>query len=120
MTVSGGIDTEEPGVAALLGRTVEDGKRWARAEIGFYKALASDRAGDAGIGIGLAIGAMVLAQAALIALLVGLVLALTPAIGAGWATLLVVGVTLALVAVLALMARGRLRRVLRPASGGMA
>jgi hypothetical protein len=106
------------GISSLIGETIGDGKRWARAEIGYYKAVASERARDAGIGAGLAIGAALLAQAALIAGLVGLVLTLTPVIGAGWATLLVVSVVLVIAGILAALALSRFRRISAPLPGG--
>lgn len=102
------------GIGALALRVVDDAKRWAGAEAGFYKGLASDRAGDAGVGIGLAVAILMLVQALLVLLLVGGVLTLAPSIGPGWATLLMAAVALAAIAILAVMARGRLRQVARP------
>lgn len=105
---------EEPGIAALAMATVEDAKRWGRAEIAYYKALAGERGVDAGVGTGLALGALALAQAALIALLVGLVLTLTPSTGPGVATLIVVAVTLAIAGIVGMVALARFRRAARP------
>ncbi|WP_197054228.1 phage holin family protein [Sphingomonas sp. 37zxx] len=109
-------DPDQPGVATLVARTVEDAKRWSRAEIAYYKALAGDRGKDVGTGMGLGIAAIVLGQAALIAALVGIVLTLSPLIGPGWATLAVVLATLALAGLLAWMAVGKMRRATRPVS----
>jgi hypothetical protein len=105
-------------ISSLIGETIGDGKRWARAEIAYYKAVAGERAGDAGIGAGLAIGAALLTQAALIAGLVGLVLTLTPRFGAGAATLLVVFIVLAIAAILGFLALVRFRRLRAPLSKG--
>lgn len=109
-------DPDQPGVATLVSRTVEDAKRWSRAEIAYYKALAGERGSDAGVGIGFGVAALALGQAALIAALVGIVLTLAPAIGPGWATLVVVAATLVLAGILAAMALGKFRRATRPVS----
>ncbi|UZK70124.1 phage holin family protein [Sphingomonas sp. S1-29] len=111
-----GGDPQQPGVTTLVARTVEDAKRWSQAELAYYKALAGDRGGDAGVGIGFGVAALALAQAALIAALVGIVLTLTPVIGPGWATLVVVFATLALAGLLSWLALGKLRRATRPVS----
>lgn len=91
---------EEEGIGELLGRLVEDGKGFARAEIGYYRALAIATLRAAGLGIGLGVAAVVLAGSAVTALLVGLILALATLIGPGWATLAVVVATLALAGLL--------------------
>jgi hypothetical protein len=105
---------QEPGVVTLVTRTIDDAKRWGRAEVAYYKSLAGERGVDAGIGVGLGVVALAVAQAALIALLVGLILTLTPELGAGISTLIVVAGALLIVAILGLMALGRLRRAGRP------
>ncbi|MEZ0496675.1 phage holin family protein [Sphingomonas sp. IW22] len=104
----------QPGIAELAMQTVDDAKRWARAETAYYKALAGERGGDAGIGVGLALAAAGLVQAAVVALLVGLVLTLAPAVGPGWATLIVVVATLLIASIIGMVAIGRLRRAARP------
>jgi hypothetical protein len=109
---------DEPGIAALALDTVEDAKRWGRAELAYYKSLAGERGADAGIGGGIGIAAVVLLQAAITALLVGLILTLSPRLGAGVSTLIVVAVALVIVAVLGAVALGRFRRVARPIERG--
>lgn len=120
MSNEGAHDRVHPpeGIAALIGDTIGDGKRWARAEVGYYKAVAGERAGDAGVGTGLAIGAAVLAQAALVVGLVGVLLYLAPRIGTGWATVIVVLATLAIAGTLGGMALSRFRRVRAPLPKG--
>lgn len=105
---------EEPSVATLVTRTIDDAKRWGRAEVAYYKSLAGERGVDAGVGIGLAVAALALGQAAIVALLVGLILTLAPHLGAGPSTLIVVVVTLVIVALFGMMAVGRFRRAGRP------
>ena len=101
-------------IGTAVSRTVEDAKAYARAEIAWIKALAASRTGDAGMAVGLGVGALVVALSALTTLLVGLVFALSPQVGPGWATAIVVVAALLLAAVLAMMALGRVRRVSRP------
>lgn len=102
--------TEEPGIAALAMQAVDDAKRWARAEVAYGKALVGERGSDAGIGIGLALVAAGIAQAALAALLVGLVMMLSPQVGTGIATLIVVTAALVVTAILGLLGLSRIRR----------
>jgi uncharacterized membrane protein len=104
---------DDPGIASLAMRTVEDAKRWGRAEVAYYKALAGERGADAGVAAGLAFAAWTIGQAALVALLVGLVLTIAPATGAGVATLIVVAVALVIAAILGFVALGRFRRAMR-------
>lgn len=86
------IDPEqgEESIGTLIGRLTEDGKRYARAEIGYYKLLATTKLREAGLGIGFGLVALVLLCSTLTALLVGVILALVPLVGAGWATAIVV------------------------------
>lgn len=106
------LDDERLG--ELLGRLSTDGKAYVQAEIAYYKALAADRGGKAGVAAAYGAGAAVLALAGLIALLVGLILTLATRLGPGWATLIVVGVTFALAAVLGIMARNKARLITGP------
>ncbi len=102
---------QDEGIGELLGRLSGDGKAYVQAEIAYYKALAADKGGKAGIAAAYGAGAVVLALAGLVALLVGLILTLATLVGPGWATLIVVGVTFAIAGVLALMARAKARDV---------
>ena len=102
---------DDEGIGELLGRLSGDGKAYVQAEIAYYKALAADKGGKAGIAAAYGAGAAVLAIAGLVALLIGLILTLATLVGPGWATLIVVGVTFALAALLALVARSKARLV---------
>lgn len=102
---------DDEGIGELLGRLSGDGKAYVQAEIAYYKALAADKGGKAGIAAAYGAGAVVLALAGIVALLVGLILTLAPLTGPGVATLIVVGVTFAFAAILALLARGKAREI---------
>ena len=81
-------------IGQLFSQLVDDGKRYARAEVEFYKAKAADKAQPlkaAAIYAGIAV---TLALSAVTALLVGLILALQTLVGPLAATLIVVLVTL--------------------------
>jgi hypothetical protein len=83
-------------IGQLFSQLVDDGKRFARAEVELYKAKAADKAQPlkrAAIFGGVA---LTLALSAVTALLVGLILALQTLIGPLAATLIVVLVTLAI------------------------
>lgn len=74
-------DPRDDSIGDLVGRLVEDGRAYARAEIDLVKRIARHRAGRARNGlIALAVGG-VLFLAALIALMMGLVLGLAVLIG---------------------------------------
>jgi hypothetical protein len=107
---------EEPGdqeesIGALFGRLVEDGKGFARAEIGYYRAVAVDKLAQAKAGLILGGAAVLLALAAAIALIVGLVMTLATLVGPGWATLIVVVATIAIAALLGWLACRHFRRM---------
>jgi hypothetical protein len=81
-------------IGQLFSQLVDDGKRYARAEVELYKAKAADKAQPvkrAAIYGGIA---LTLALSAVTALLVGLILALQTLVGPLAATLIVVLVTL--------------------------
>ncbi|MBA2920094.1 phage holin family protein [Sphingomonas sp. MAH-20] len=83
-------------IGQLFSQLVDDGKRYARAEVELYKAKAADKAQPvkrAAIYGGIA---LTLALSAVTALLVGLILALQTLVGPLAATLIVVLVTLIL------------------------
>ena len=98
---------EDEKLGELFGRLQSDGKAYVQAEVAYYKALATDKGKKVGIAAAYGAAAAVLALAGLIALLVGLIITLATLVGPGWATLIVVGVTFAIAAVLGLMARGK-------------
>lgn len=105
---------EDEGIRDLFGRLREDGTTYVKAEVAFYKELAAERGKRAGIAAAFGVGAAVLALAALITLLVGLVMTLSPSVGPGLATLIVVVVTLAIAGVLGFMARSRFAAATAP------
>ena len=87
--------SSEPSIGELFGRLAEDGKAYARAEIGLYKAIAARRVGRARNGAIALVAALLLVNAALIALLVGFAMQIGewigPALG-GLAVFLIVGI----------------------------
>ena len=104
----------DDGVGAAIVQVVEDAKSYAAAQALLYREtlLARWRAARTGVLCGAV--AAVLALAALIALLVGLIVSLTPLVGPWLGTLIVVGVTLALAAILGRFAAARLSDALGP------
>ena len=103
---------ETEGLGDLFGRLVDDGKDYARAEIGYYKTLVRSKLRDARAMLWMGAVALGLAQAAIIALVVGLVFTLAPRIGPGWATLIVVVGIGALSAVMAYLAWTHIKRII--------
>lgn len=95
-------------IGQLFTQLVDDGKRFAQAEIELYKAKAQEKAEPIKWAAILGGAAATLALGALIALLVGLILALSPQVGPLGATLIVVVTTLALAAVLGYLAYQRI------------
>jgi hypothetical protein len=75
----------------LFGRLAEDGRAFARAEAGLYKAIALRRADKAKIGAAALVAGAMLILAALIVLLVGLALALALHVGPVLGGLIVAG-----------------------------
>ena len=108
---------EEPGVATLVTQLIDDAREFVSAEVVLYKAKAGERL-EAYKGAAIFFGiAGVLGLAGLIALLVGLILSLATLIGPGLATLAVVGVTLVIAGILAMIGKGRLAPA-KPAGTG--
>ena len=97
-------------IGTLVRKLIADAKSYAAAEFQLNKGKITVRIRQAGIGTGLVLGALVLLQAAIVALLVGLLLIIAQALGQGWATLIVVGGALAIVALLAWIAVGFFKR----------
>lgn len=104
-------DTQEESIGVLIGRLVEDGKSYARAEIGYYRTLAASKFAEARLGLIFGATALVIALCSVTALLVGLILALAPLVGPGWATLIVILAALALAALLGWLAWQRIQRL---------
>jgi predicted phage tail protein len=101
------MPTEEK-VATLVSRLVDEARSLAGAEVELVKArVGAKTSAYKSAAVFFAI-AGVLALGAFIALLVGLILSLSTLIGPGYATLAVVGVTLVMAGVLALIGKSRL------------
>jgi hypothetical protein len=98
----------------LMGQLVKDARAYAKAEAAFAEAVARDRARDAIILIALGASALAIGTAIMLAFLVGLMLLLEPLVGLVLAMLLVIVPSLGIVALLALTARARARRIVRP------
>ena len=95
-------------VSTLVSRLVGEARGLASAEVALVKARAGERVSayrSAAIFFAIA---GVLALAALIALLVGLILTIATLVGPGFATAIVVVVTLVVAAVLGIIGKGRL------------
>lgn len=99
-----GIEPEEESIGALFGRLAEDGKGYARAEIGYYRTLATSKLGESKNGVILGVAALVIACSSVTALLVGLILTVSTLTGPGWATLIVFLSALALAGLLGWLA----------------
>lgn len=97
-------EQEEESIGALIGRLAEDGKGYARAEIGYYRTLAASKLGEARAGLILGAAALVIALCAVTALIVGLILSLSTLVGPGLATLIVIAGALALAGLLGWLA----------------
>lgn len=98
----------EPGLAALVTQLAGDAREVARSEVALAKARvgeAAERYKTAAMYFAIA---GTLGLAALIALLVGLILTLLPLVGAGFATVIVVGVVMVIVTVLGLRGKAAL------------
>lgn len=103
---------EEPGLGELFAKLVEDGKGYARAEIGYYRALVAAKLGDVTAALWMGVVALVLVNAAVIALLVGLIMALATLIGPGWATAIVVLFVLLVAGFMGWLAWGHVKRIM--------
>lgn len=91
-------------IGQLFSQLVDDGKRYARAEVELYKAKAQEKAEPVKWAAIFGGTAAVLALSAVTALLVGLILSLEPQVGPFGATLIVVLVTFAIAGVLGYLA----------------
>jgi hypothetical protein len=105
---------DEEGIGTLIARAVGDGRAYAEAELAYWLALALDRLADARAAAIFAVAVLLLAQAAAIALIVGFVMILTPYVGPGLATLIVVLVATGTAVLFARAALRRFRRATRP------
>ena len=101
----------EPSIGTLVGTLVEDGRAYALAEVATYRAKAMAWLGEAKFVAIFGVSALVLANCAIIALFVGLLLTLAPRVGPGWATVIVVGGTLAIAGLLGWFALRHVRKM---------
>lgn len=92
---------EQESIPALVGRLIDDGEGFVRAELKLYRARLFSRLDEARNAIILAVVALSLAQAVIVAALVGLLIVLRPILGPGGATGVVVAGGLALAGLLA-------------------
>lgn len=108
--------TEPPakGFAGLAQQLVDDAKTYARAEYAFYRALAAERAGEAGMAGGLFFAAIALANGIIVAVTLGVMLLLDRWFGLPIAILIVLAGGGVLVALLLLAGTVWARRVARP------
>jgi hypothetical protein len=104
-------DVSEESIGTLIGRLVEDGKAYARAEVGYYRTLATSKLGEAKAGLILGAAALVIALCTVTAMLVGLILSLTPLVGPALATLIVTFGALVLSGLLSWLAVRHLQRL---------
>lgn len=104
---------EQPSLSDLFADLLNDGRDWVNAEIAVYQAEARRRLFIAGIGLGLLTLSAALVAGTLVALLIGVMFMLTPVVGAGWATAIVIGFALAVAAVAAQAGRLQLRKLTR-------
>lgn len=102
---------EDETIGTLLSRAVGEAKEVAQAEIGFYRASASAKLGEAKNAIIFAVGALICLHLALIGLVVGLLLILQSALGPIWASVIVVGVLAIATGLLGWLALGQVRKL---------
>lgn len=100
-------------IGQLFSRLVDDGKSYARAEVEFYKAKATDKVEPVKWAAIYGGAALTLALSSVTALLVGLILSLEPQVGPFAATLIVVLATLALAGLLGWLAYKRVSEARR-------
>ncbi|MBC9031596.1 phage holin family protein [Sphingomonas sp. JC676] len=106
-------EQQEQGIGELLTRLADDAKAFGQAELDYYYALARGKLSEASAALWTGAVAAALALAAAVALVVGSVLTLSPLVGPGWATLIVVAVALGLAGIMARLAWLHVKRVLK-------
>lgn len=103
-------DTGEETFPELVSRVVDDAKEVARAEVDLVKARAAAKLAGYRGAVALFAAAGLVGLLALIGLVVGLILTLSQYLGAGWATLIVVGALLAVAGLLGWLGSQRWRQ----------
>lgn len=109
-----GPASPRPSLGTLFTRLISEGEAFIRAEISLYRAQATRKAFSAGLIIAMIGGAVMLLQALVVAILIGIILTIAPAVGMGWAVLIVALATSTLIAIAALVARARISALLKP------
>lgn len=102
---------DHDGIVTLLRRAVADAQQLASAEVALYKSRAFAALAEAKQAIVFGLAAIICAHLASIALVVGFLLILQRALGAGWATVIVVGVLLLGGALSGWLAYGHVKRM---------
>ncbi len=105
-------------IPALVGRLIDDGEEFVRAELKLYRARVFSRLDRARNGIVLIVIALSLAQAVIVAALVGALILLRPEVGPAWSTAIVVLAGLALAGLLGWLAVRQLKRATEIADPG--
>lgn len=100
-----------PPIGDLLRQLVTDVIAWFDAEREVYGVQARVTRRAAGWIAALAFGAVVIAQGAMIALVVGILMSLSPIIGSGWATVVILAVCSLLAAICMLLIQSKLRHI---------
>ena len=108
------VDEARPTIGELFTQLVDGGRGLFQAEVALYRIEAGRRSLSAGRAAGLLIGALTLAQGALIAFLVGLIMVLAPALGTGWAVIIVTVGAVVLAGLLAWLGVRQISRVIDP------
>lgn len=109
-----GLTPPRPSLGTLFRRLLSEGKAFIRAEIRLYRAQATRKAFSAGLIVALIGTAIMLLQALVVAILIGIILTIAPAVGMGWAVVIVAVGTSILIAIAALIARARISNLLKP------
>ena len=90
-------EADEPSIAQLARKLVDDARAFAQAEVGYLKAQAGERASYAMPGLAMIGAAIGLATGALVAAVVGMMFLLADYVGLGW-SIVVTMVTASVVA----------------------
>lgn len=105
-------ETEAESIGELLTRLADDARAFGQAELDYYKTLVRERLRAGRTSLWMGGVALALAQAAGVALVVGLVMTLAPLVGPGFATLIVVAVTLGMAGLMGWLAWQQIKKVL--------
>ena len=112
---SGGVELEEAPIGELVGRLIDQGKGYARAEVGLAKAVATAKVDAAKLPVLLLAVALLFVIAGVVTFCITLALALATLIGPLAGGLVATVIAFAIAAGLALVARNKLRPTASPA-----